>query len=302
MTLRGARVPAGASHALAAVLFWSTSASAFKLTLRHLEPAQLLLVSTGVSTVVLGGVLLVRGQLRPVIALPGRAWLRSGALGLLNPCLYYLILFAAYARLPAQQAQPLNQTWALVLAWLSALLLGQRLLRWDVLAGFICYGGVLIVATRGDVLSFRFDDITGVALALGSTVIWALYWVGVTRDDVDPVQRLFLNFLLALPPVALACALTSGAPPLSWPGWAGAAYVGIFEMGLTFVLWLGALQRARNAARVANLIFLSPFLSLLFIHRLVGESIEPATILGLVIIVSGLLLQRWGAQRHASGE
>ena len=158
------------------------------------------------------------------------------------------------------------------------------------------------MATRGDVLSFRFDDITGVALALGSTVIWALYWVGVTHDDVDPVQRLFLNFLLALPPVALACALTSGAPPLSWPGWAGAAYVGIFEMGLTFVLWLGALQRARNAARVANLIFLSPFLSLLFIHRLVGESIEPATILGLVIIVSGLLLQRWGAQRHASGE
>ena len=73
-------------------------------------------------------------------------------------------------------------------------------------------------------------------------------------------------------------------------------------MGLTFVLGLGALRRARNAARVANLIFLSPFLSLLFIHRLVGESIEPATLLGLVIIVSGLLLQRWGAHRHASGE
>lgn len=296
------QLPAGTSYALAAVLLWSTVASAFKLSLRHFEPAQLLLVSAGVSTLFLGGVLLVRGQLRAVIELPGRVYLRSAGLGLLNPCLYYLVLFAAYARLPAQQAQPLNQTWALVLAWLSALLLGQRLLRWDVLAGFICYGGVLVVATRGDVLSFRFDDSTGVALALGSTVIWALYWVGVTRDDVDPVQRLFLNFLLALPPVALACALTSGAPPLSWRGWAGAAYVGIFEMGLTFVLWLGALQRARNAARVANLIFLSPFLSLLFIHHLVGEPIEPATILGLVIIVSGLLLQRWGAQRHTRGD
>ena len=298
----GAYLPAGAAHALAAVLLWSTAASAFKLTLRHFEPAQLLLVSTGVSTLFLGGVLLARGQLRPVVALRGRVWLRSAALGLLNPCLYYLVLFAAYDRLPAQQAQPLNQTWALVLAWLSALLLGQRLLRWDVLAGFICYAGVLVVATRGDVLSFQFDDATGVALALGSTVIWALYWIGVTRDDIDPVQRLFLSFLLALPPVALACALTSEVPPLSWQGWAGAAYVGVFEMGLAFVLWLGALQRAHNAARVANLIFLSPFLSLLFIHRLVGESIEPATILGLVIIVSGLLLQRWGAQRHSSGE
>ena len=37
-------------------------------------------------------------------------------------------------------------------------------------------------------------------------------------------------------------------------------------------------------------------------HAVNVASIEPATLLGLVIIVSGLLLQRWGAQRHASGE
>ncbi|MDP6017557.1 MAG: DMT family transporter [Candidatus Latescibacteria bacterium] len=295
----GSRLPGGVAQALAAVLLWSTVASAFKLTLRHFEPAQLLLVSTGVSTLLLGTVLLLRGQARQVAALPGGVWLRSAGLGLLNPCLYYLILIAAYARLPAQQAQPLNYTWALVLAWLSALLLGQRLLRWDVMAGFICYAGVLVVATRGDVLSLRFDDGLGVALALGSTVIWALYWVAVTRDDVDPVQRLFLNFLLAMPPVTIACVILSEFPPMSWRGWAGAAYVGVFEMGLTFVLWLSALQRARNAARVANFIFLSPFLSLVLIHYLVGESIEPATVLGLAIIIIGLLLQKWGTRRQA---
>ncbi|MDA0334841.1 MAG: DMT family transporter [bacterium] len=283
-------------HALAAVLLWSTVAAAFKLSLRHLQPAQLLLVSTGVSALFLGGVLLARGQLRQLSCLPRRDWLRSAGLGLLNPCLYYLILFAAYDRLPAQQAQPLNYTWALVLAWLSALLLRERLLPWDIIAGFVCYAGVLVVATRGDVLSLQFDDTLGVALALGSTVIWALYWVGLTRDRVDPVQRLFLNFLLALPPVTVVCVLTSGLPPVTWQGLAGAVYVGLFEMGLTFVLWLGALQRAANASRVANLIFLSPFLSLVLIHYLVGEPVEPATIFGLAIIVAGLVLQKWGSR------
>ncbi len=297
---RGGRLPAGTIQALAAVLLWSTVATAFKLTLRHFSPTQLLLVSTFVSTLFLAIVLLARGQLRQVCALPGRIWLRSAGLGLLNPCLYYLILFEAYNRLPAQQAQPLNYTWALVLAWLSALLLKQRLLRWDIIAGFVCYGGVLVVATRGDLRTFAFDDAIGVALALGSTLIWALYWVGVTRDSIDPVQRLFLNFLLALPVVAILCGVTTGGLPISWPGWAGAIYVGLFEMGLTFVLWLSALQRAANASRVANLVFLSPFLSLVPIHFLVGERIEMATILGLGIIVFGLLLQKWGTAREGT--
>jgi hypothetical protein len=286
----------GLLRALVAVLLWSTVATAFKLSLRQMAPAQLVLASSLVSTGFLAAVLVVRGQLRAALSVPRRQWLRSAGLGLLNPCLYYLVLLEAYHRLPAQQAQPLNYTWALVLAYLSALLLRQRLLRTDVLGGVVCYAGVLVVATRGRVLELRFDDGIGVALALGSTVIWALYWVGVTRDRLDPVQRLFLNFLLALPWAALACAWMSSFE-VSLRGWAGAAYIGVFEMGLTFVLWLGALQRAENVARVANLVFLASFLSLLFIHYLVGEAIEPATFIGLVVIVGGLLLQQRGAAR-----
>lgn len=286
----------GALHALAAVLLWSTVASAFKLSLRELSPPQLVFASSLVSAAFLGTVLVLRGRLPELLTLPRRQWLRSAGLGLLNPCLYYLVLLEAYHRLPAQQAQALNYTWALVLAYLSALLLRQRLLRTDVLAGFICYGGALVVATRGHLLELRFDDGLGVALALGSTLIWALYWVGITRDPVDAATRLFLNFLLGLPWAALVCGLRADFA-FGWKGWAGGAYVGLFEMGLTFLLWLAALRRAGNASRVANLIFLSPFLSLVFLHHLVGERIEPATLAGLAVIVGGLLIQQRGAAR-----
>ena len=200
----------GVLHALAAVLLWSTVASAFKLSLRELSPPQLVFASSLVSAAFLGTVLALRGRLPELLSLPRRQWLRSAGLGLLNPCLYYLVLLEAYHRLPAQQAQALNYTWALVLAYLSALLLRQRLLRTDVLAGFICYGGALVVATRGHLLELRFDDGLGVALALGSTLIWGLYWVGITRDPVDAATRLFLNFLLGLPWAALVCGLAGG--------------------------------------------------------------------------------------------
>ncbi|MEJ2131456.1 MAG: EamA family transporter, partial [Gammaproteobacteria bacterium] len=105
----------------------------------------------------------------------------------------------------------------------------------------------------------------------------------------EPAQALFLNFLLGTPWVLLACLYTSGIPPWSWPVLAGIAWVGLFEMGLTFVLWLNALRLAPNAARVSQLIFLSPFLSLLLIRYVLGEAVHPATIAGLLLVVAGLL-------------
>ena len=62
-------------------------------------------------------------------------------------------------------------------------------------------------------------------------------------------------------------------------------------MGITFVTWLTALKLARNTGRVASLIFLSPFLSLVFIGFVLGEAISPATPVGLCFIVAGVVVQ-----------
>ena len=71
----------------------------------------------------------------------------------------------------------------------------------------------------------------------------------------------------------------------------GGAYVGALEMGFTFVLWLSAMKLTTSTARIANLIFLAPFLSLVFIHFVLGEHVVGATVIGLALIVGGLLLQ-----------
>ena len=63
-------------------------------------------------------------------------------------------------------------------------------------------------------------------------------------------------------------------------------------MGITFVFWLSALKLSENTAKVGNLIFISPFLSLVFIHFLVGEDILASTFIGLALIISGILLQQ----------
>lgn len=278
-------------YALSAVLFWSTVATAFKLSLRVIDPIQLLFYAALTSTLALGAIVVIQGKVSAVFLCTRWQYVKSLGLGLLNPCAYYLILLQAYDLLPAQEAQPLNYTWAIALALLSIPLLKQRLSVWDLLGGLASYGGVFVIATRGDVLSFRFSDPLGVGLALFSTVIWALFWIFNTRDTRDPVVGLFLNFVFGLPFLFVICMIFSDVR-IEVMGLYGAVYVGLFEMGLTFVLWLSALKRADNAARIGNLIFLSPFLSLVFIHFLVGEEIFTSTYVGLVLIIAGLIVQQ----------
>jgi hypothetical protein len=101
-----------------------------------------------------------------------------------------------------------------------------------------------------------------------------------------------LNFVFGTLFVGAALGLTEGVslPPVK--GLMGAVYVGTLEMGITFVLWSTALKLSRSAAQVSIFIYLSPFLSLVFIHFLVGETIFPSTFVGLFLIVLGIGLQQ----------
>jgi drug/metabolite transporter (DMT)-like permease len=287
-------------YALATVLIWSTVASAFKLTLRELGVVELLAVASATSVVVMAAILAVQGRLHLLRRLTRADLLRSAWLGLLNPFGYYLVLFEAYDRLPAQEAQTLNYTWAITLSLLAVPLLGQRL-RWLDLAGLVvAYSGALVIATRGRVLSLEFSEPIGVGLALGSTVIWALYWIENTRDRLDPVLRLLINFAFGTVYVLIVALLTGARWALPWAGLGGALYVGVFEMGITFALWIQALKLSQSTARVGILIYLSPFLSLVFIRLLVDEPIYGSTIVGLALIVAGIAIQKIPFGRSAA--
>jgi drug/metabolite transporter (DMT)-like permease len=281
---------------LSAVLCWSTVAAAFKIALGHMSPAQLLLHSAVVSTATLLVIVVARRRMWELLREARETWPRALLTGALNPFAYYLVLFEAYRRLPAQEAQAINYTWALTLSLLAVPLRGHRLRRHDLVAAAGCYVGVLVIATRGDVWSLRVTDGPGVALALISTVIWSLSWLLNARDAGEPVLTLTLGFLASLPMIALWGAATGALGPVGWPGALAATYVGVFEMGLTFVVWLSAVRLTSHTARIANLIFLSPALSLLLIHLVAGEPIVPSTPVGLALILGGLAWQRRGGR------
>lgn len=281
-----------------AVFLWSTVPSAFKLSLRYVDHLQLLLYANVTSIVVLFVILTLQGRLHLLHRYTRRDLLRLASLGMLNPFLYYMVLFKAYELLPAQQTAPLTFSWAITLALLSIPLLGQRLTAKAFAALVISYIGVLVISTRGDVVGLDFTSLPGVALALGSTVIWSLYWIYNTKDTGDPVAGLLVCFCFGLPLTAATTAVLSSVVPPNWEGVAGGVYAGVFEMGVSYVLWLQALKHSSTTAKVGNLIFLAPFGSLVFIHFLVGEEIVLATFIGLTLVVAGNVIQQWPERRR----
>ncbi len=293
------RSPAAAYlYAMVAVLFWATSASAFKLSLRHMGVLPLLFVASTTSTVAFGVYLLATRRLDLLRAFTGKDYLGSAGLGFLNPFLYYVVLFKAYSLLPAQEAQPINFVWPLTLVLLSIPLLGQRIRLSSILAILISFIGVVVIATRAtgpaDILRFRFSSGTGVLLALSTTIVWALFWIYNAKDRCDAAVRLFVNFAFATGYILIALLLAGRSEIPPWQGLAGGVYVGLFEMGITFLAWLKALKTAPTTAHVVNLIYLVPFLSLLVIALVLGESILPSTVIGLVLIITGIIAQkRW---------
>lgn len=281
------------TYALLAVLFWSTVPTAFKISLGELSVLHMLAIAAFTSTIILF-IILIAGRKGSLILKTSRKELmHSALLGLINPFIYYLILLKAYQLLPAQVAQPLNMIWPIILVFLSIPLLGQKIKSKSFIALFISFTGVFIISSQGSLFGHGHSDIRGVLLATGSAIFWAFYFILNVKDQRDESVKLFLNFLFGSVYLIIAMAVTGNwlTGGYAVRGVVAAVYTGIFEMGITFFFWLKALKLAASTDKVSNLVYLAPFLSLIFIHFILHEPVYYTTPVGLLFIITGIWVQ-----------
>ena len=275
-----------------AVFFWSTVATAFKIALRELDFIQLIFYASATTVAILLAILLIQKKTRLLFRQSRKHWLNSIFLGAFNPLFYYLVLFKAYSLLPAQLAQPLNMVWPIVLALLSVPFLGQKIGKLSIGALFISFIGVIFISSQGGIRGFENTNIYGVFLALSSSILWSFYWIFSVRDKRDQIVKLFLNFFFGLIYLTIAVWLFSDFRVETGESFYAAIYVGIFEVGITYVLWLKAMEYSTNNAKIGNLVFLAPFVSLIFINYILKETIFITTFIGLIFIVAGIFVQQ----------
>lgn len=275
-----------------AIFFWSTVPTAFKISLGELDILPMLTIASLTSTLILLIVVLAGGKIGLIRLSTGKELISSAILGFINPFLYYLILLKAYQLLPAQVAQPLNMIWPIILVFLSVPILRQKIEKKSFLALFISFAGVYVISSQGRLFNPGHSDLAGILLATGSSVFWAFYFILNVKDKRDEGVKLLLSFIFGSIYLIIAM-IISGKLQIHFglTGVVASLYVGAFEMGITFFFWLNALRMASTTAKVSNLVYLAPFISLIFVHYILHEPVYYTTPAGLVLIITGILVQ-----------
>ena len=275
-------------YAFTAVFLWSTVATAFKIALKSVNYIQLLFIASSVATLFLFIAFLFtryKPELKDITI--------SSLLGFLNPFLYYLVLFRAYSLLPAQTAMTLNYTWPLFIVLFSSLILKQKPTVFEIVGLLLGFCGVGIIATMGRPGNVSGTvSVLGIILALLSAVIWGIYWILNMKRDIPEIPRIFFNFLWGTVFIFILVFFKRQVPATGIKAYLSSIYVGLFEMGITFLIWLKALNLSKRIAAVSNLIYLTPFFSLVIISLILKEVISPWTIIGLSITILGIVIAK----------
>jgi drug/metabolite transporter (DMT)-like permease len=248
----------------------------------QLPPAFVTAGRAGLAGLLSAGYLLLVGASRPA----GGEW-RLLALSALGTVVGFpLFLALALRQVPAMHAAVVTGVIPLATAMAAARMLRQRASAafWAcaalgcalVLAFALVSGGGRLVAADGLLL-----------LAVASAAIG--YVAGAQVAARRPAEQVICWVLvISLPFTLPAMALTwpaAAAPPVRASAWLGFGYVTLFSMWLGFFAWYRALALG-GVMRVSQVQLLQPFLALLAAVPILGERLEPLTLLFALAVVA----------------
>ena len=278
-----------------AVLSWSTVATAFKIALATMSTFEMLFVACATALIIFTGWMLVTGSWHELRLITPMLWMRFAFLGLIAPVVYYLMLFKAYALLPAQIAQPINYIWPILLAVLLAVVEKKPIPKSKYLGMIVSLGGVICISFGGAAIS---GDISvgGILLDIISSGLWALYWMvnDTMKDKVSQIPSLFVIFMFAMAYLFVGnffYPIGHIEPKALLTG----MYIGAFEMGVPYICFGIAIRETHNPTLVNQMCYLAPFLSLFFISLILKETIVFSTYVGLALIIGGIVYNQYFA-------
>lgn len=247
-----------------AILLWATLALGAAST-GDIPPFQMTALTFFVASLSIAAAAKMLGRnLTPAFRQPFRAWL----LGLTGFFGYHFFYFLAFRLAPAAAVEVnlINYLWPLLIVLFAAVGPGRGLGKAQFLgaaAGLI--GCVVIVAGRGQGVSFAAADLPGYASAAACAVLWAIYSVGAGRYCADVPTEAVIGQCFVTALLAGGCHLAF--EPSVWPT-AGqlfaAALMGFGPMGVAFYVWDYGVKKG-DVQTLGALCYAAPLLSTLLL-------------------------------------
>ena len=281
------------SEALFAVIVWGASFIATKVALKDISPITVVWLRFSMGVLILGATVAARGQ----FSLPNKnEWAYFALLGFLG------ITFHQWLQSNGLQTSQAGTTaWIVATTPVFMALLGWIVLKeglnWLKITGiFLAFAGVLLVVSKGDLASVSVGKFgaPGDKLILVSAVNWAVFSVLSRRGLKSYPAGLMMFYVMTLGWLFTSILFFAGTniseiSSLTFDGWLGVTFLGVFCSGLAYIAWYDALQ-ILPAAQTGAFLYIEPLVAVVVAFFVLGESVTLVSLIGGGVILFGVWL------------
>lgn len=272
-----------------AIFFWSTMATISKLLLGSFSGIQVLAISSFFAGMFLLIKNIVTHNIKKLKFYNFKDIFFMTLIGLPGIFLYNVFYYFGAAIMPASQAFIINYLWPIMSVVFACILLKEKMTVRKAIAFFMSFLGVVIVTAKS-LGSLETSALAGAGCILFAAVCYGLFTALSQKFEYDKnISQMFTYFATCIITVIMSLiskeTLSVGVLELL-----GFAWNGVFVMGVATTAWTIALESG-NTAKISNLAYITPFASLIWTSLFLKEEISIFSVLGLIVIVAGILIQ-----------
>lgn len=276
-----------------AVICWSSVAPITKLLLNDMSSTTVLFLTTAIASLSLFGYNIVRCNRKAFAAFRPADYLRLCVMGFMGFFVYNAAYYYSLTLLSAQDACVIIYLWPLTTVIFSCFILRERFTAAKLTAALLSFAGAAVVATKGDFGNLANIDFRGVLLCLLAAVSYGLF--SAVNKKYDYPQEPAMAVYFAVPAVISGIYLLCTKTPIHLSGMqtAGILWMGVIVNAAGYLIWCIAINRG-NTAKISNLAYVTPFLSMILSCIILKEPFSVPTLSGLVLIILGIAVQMKG--------
>ncbi len=186
----------------------------------------------------------------------------------------------------------------------APLILKEKFRPRDLITVILCLGGMSLFFLEPDPSNrLAPDPFSGNISGLLSGVCLGLYFVTLRHPRslrLNPALSVFYGNVIIV--LAMLPFLFLSTPSVSGTDFAAVAYLGVFQIGIAYVLFTNGLARGVRSLDASIIGFIEPLLNPVWVLLFLGERPTRWAVLGGAIILSGVLLHTLLMQRRRRRE
>ena len=278
------------TYAIVTVSIWATLAAITKMLLNDIPNLETLAISGFFAFVFLLILNVKSGIIKEMSRYSVKDYLIMAGHGFLGLFLYSALYYYGLTQLTSQEACILNYLWPIMLVIFSSIILKEKITVTKGIAMLCSFLGIIILST-GNGNSVTANTTSGIVSCIVAAACYGLFSVLNKKSNYNQNIAMMVMWLVVAVCSAILGPVTEVWKPIEGAQWLGMLWLGVIVDAVAYLLWALALKDVENTAKIANLAYLTPFLSLVISAIVLKEQVSLRAIIALVFIVGGILFQ-----------